>query len=114
MMIGSGGITMRNEYRVGDLVRLVRLKSDSHEGQHGHIHVYFLKDEWELQGGWLPVHSVGMIIKLCSIPGSFHVLFGDRIILTSDSYIRPYDPADDLFIEYENYEGYISDMGAEE
>lgn len=104
----------KNEYRVGELVRLARLKSNSLEGMHRHLHVYFLKDEWELVSGYLPVHSVGMIIKLCSIPGSFHVLFGDRVILTSDSYIRPYDPADDLFIEYENYEGYISYLGAEE
>lgn len=87
---------MRNEYRVGELV------------------VYLKGRRWELESGYLPVHSVGMIIKLCPDTGSFHVLFGDRVILTSDSYIRPYDPDEDLFIEYENYEGNISDMGAEE
>lgn len=105
---------MRNEYRVGDLVRLTRLNSTSLEGMDRHVYVYFLKDEWELVSGYLPVHSVGMIIKIGSVQGSFHVLFGDRIILTSDSYIRPYDPDEDLFIQYENYEGDISDMGAEE
>jgi len=105
---------MQNEYHVGQLVRLAGLKSTSISDEGRHVYVYFLKGEWELESGYLPVHSVGMIIKLCPDTGSFHVLFGDRVILTSDSYIRPYDPDEDLFIEYENYEGYISDMGAEE
>ena len=54
-----------------------------------------------------------MIIKEGDHAMVYTVLFGDRTILTSDTYIKPYH-GEELFMDYADYEGYISDLESSE
>lgn len=108
MRIGSGGI-MKNDLRVGGMVRLVNPPGSRDYGAKTVVSVYFCGEDMSLQHGWLPHNSIGLIIKESPHNAVFTVLFGDRTILTSDTYIKAYH-GEELFMEYADYEGYIPDM----
>lgn len=96
---------MKNNLRVGGMVRLVN-PSSSNEW---HVSVYFRQEDQTLEHGWLPVNSIGMIIDEGYHPGVYTVLFGDRSIYTSDTYIKPYH-GEELFNEYAYHDGDFSDL----
>lgn len=108
MKIGNVGI-MKNDLRVGGMVRLVNPPGSSDFGPNTFVSVYFCEEDISLKQGRLPVNTIGLIIQTLYNNSVFHVLVGDRTILTSDTYIKPYH-GEELFMEYADYEGYISDM----
>jgi len=102
-----------NEYRVGSLVRLINPHGSADYGVRTYVSVYFCEEDMTLKHGWLPANSIGIIVKEGDHAIVYTVLFGDRTILTSDTYINPYH-GEELFMDYADYEGYISDMESAE
>lgn len=103
----------KNDLRVGGMVRLVNPPGSRDHGVKTYVSVYFCEEDLMLKHGWLPANSIGMIIKEGDHAMVYTVLFGDRTILTSDTYIKPYH-GEELFMDYADYEGYISDMESAE
>jgi len=108
-LIGKDITAKMNDLRVGGMVRLVN-PSGSNEWN---VSVYFRQEDQTLEHGRLPVNSIGMIIDESCHAGVYTVLFGDRTIITSDTYIKAYH-GEELFMPYAEYEGYISDMESSE
>lgn len=103
----------KNDLRVGGMVRLVNPPGSRDYGSNTFVSVYFCVEDMSLQHGWLPQNSIGLIIKEGHDNTVFTVLFGDRTIITSDTYIKAYH-GEEIFMDYEDYEGYISDMESAE
>jgi len=108
-LIGKDITATMNELRVGGMVRLVN-PSGSNEWN---VSVYFCQEDQTLEHGRLPVNSIGVVIDKSYHVGVYTVLFGDRTIITSDTYIKPYH-GEELFMEYADYEGYIPHMESTE
>lgn len=105
-----------NELRVGGLVRLIKPENKDYYPE---VRVYFTNDGsedegYDLTAGYLPLNSIGIIVKRMYDGAGYHVLVGERTIFVSDTYIEPYDGTGIIFMEYENDAGDISDMGATE
>lgn len=115
-LIGKGITEKMNELRVGGLVRLIKPENKDYYPE---VRVYFTNDGsedegYDLTAGYLPLNSIGIIVKRMYDGAGYHVLVGERTIFVSDTYIEPYDGTGIIFMQYENDAEDISDMGATE
>ena len=111
-LIGKDITETMNDIRIGSLVRLI--KAPNSKSIEPEVRVYICGDMGVLTSKNLPVNSVGMVIEKTPNNVVYKVLFGDKLAMISDTYLKEYDPDEKLFIDYANYEGYFPDMESTE
>lgn len=79
--------TTNTDMKVGHLVQLKNIDRNSFPEDRPDVYVYFVEVNGELNRGSLPVNTIGMIVEAAEKSKMYKVLFGDRLVCVSDSYL---------------------------
>lgn len=90
-----------NDFKIGQLIRLSR-PENGWEEKYYDVSV-FIQSESKTERKLYPVNTIGMIVEqgFKGNPGVYQVLIDEVVGIVADSFIKPFDPDEVIFNEYD-------------